>query len=126
MSQPSSQTRRIIERRKHPRILTPSGALFSFKRPIEPVESEEHTEGEGAITDLSHEGCRLLSDIPLVIGEPYHLILQVSKKSRPIIIEAAVVQWTHEKTHGLKFTSLQAIHESHLRELLLELRRPAP
>ena len=126
MSQPSSQHRRIIERRKHPRILTPSGALFSFKRLIEPVESEEHTEGEGAITDLSREGCRLLSDIPLVIGEPYHLILQVSKKSRPIIIEAAVVQCTHEKTHGLKFTSLQAIHESHLRELLLELRRPAP
>jgi len=126
LSQPPSQHRRIIERRKHPRILTPSGALFSFKRPIEPVEFEEHTEGEGTITDLSREGCRLLSDIPLVIGEPYHLILQVSKKSRPIIIEAAVVQWTHEKTHGLKFTSLQAIHESHLRELLLELRRPAP
>jgi len=126
MSQPRSQHRRIIERRKHPRILTPSGTLFSFKRLIEPVESEEHTEGEGTITELSRGGCRLLSDIPLVIGEPYHLILQVSKKSRPIIIEAAVVQWTHEKTHGLKFTSLQAIHESHLRELLLELRRPAP
>ena len=126
MSHPPSPKRRIIERRKHPRIITPSAALFSFKRLIEPVEFEEHTEGEGTITDLSREGCRLLSDIPLVIGEPYHLILQVSKKSRPIIIEGAVVRWTHENTHGIKFTSMQSIHESHLRELLLELRRPAP
>ena len=126
MSQPSSQTRRIIERRKHPRILTPSGALFSFKRLIEPVEFEVHTEGEGTITDLSREGCRLLSDIPLVIGEPYHLILQVSKKSRPILVEGAVVRWTRENAYGLKFTSIQSIHESHLQELLLDMRRPAP
>jgi c-di-GMP-binding flagellar brake protein YcgR len=126
MSKPPPQTRRIIERRKHPRIVTPSGALFSFKHLITPVASEEHTEGEGTLTELSRGGCRILSDIPLHIGERYHLILQVSKKSRPIVVEAAVVRWTHEHTHGLKFISIQSIHESHLRELLLELRRPAP
>lgn len=93
MSQPPSQHRRIIERRKHPRIFTPSGALFSFKRLLESVKFEEHTEGEGTLIDLSREGCRLLSDIPLKIGERYHLILQISKNSRPIIIEAAVVRW---------------------------------
>ena len=125
MSQRPTQKRRIIERRKHPRILTPSGALFSFKRLVEPVEIEDLTEGEGTLTDLSRGGCRLLSDIPLVIGERYHLILQVSKKSHPIIIEAAVVRWTQDNTHGLKFTSMQPNHESHLRELLLELRQPA-
>jgi hypothetical protein len=126
MNKSLTQKRRIIERRKHPRIITPSGALFSFKRLIEPVEFEEHTEGEGTITDLSREGSRLLSDIPLVIGEPYHLILQVSKKSRFIIVEGAVVRWTRENAYGLKFTSIQSIHESHLQELLLDMRRPAP
>ena len=126
MGQPPSQHRRIIERRKHPRILTPLGALFSFKRLIDPVEFEEHTEGEGTLTDLSREGCRLLSDIPLEIGERYHLILQVLKKSRPVIIDAAVVRWTQKKIHGLKFTSMQSVHESHLQELLLDMRRPAP
>ena len=125
MSQPSSQHRRIIERRKHPRILTPSSALFSFKRLIEPVEFEGHTKGEGTLTDLSREGCRLLSEIPLEIGERYHLILQVSKKSRPIIGEGAVVRWTRENAYGLKFTSIQSIHESHLQELLLDMRRTA-
>ena len=126
MSQPPSQHRRIIERRKHPRRFTPSGALVSFKPLTDPIELEEHSEGDGTLIEVSREGCRLLSDIPLKIGERYHLILQVSKKSRPIIVETAVVRWIHEHTHGLKFTSMQSIHESHLRELLRELRRPAP
>ena len=126
MNKPPTQKRRIIERRKYPRIFTPSGALVSFNRLIEPVEIEEHTDGEGTLTELSREGCRLLSDIPLNNGERYHLILQVSKKSHPIIVEAAVVRWTRENSYGLKFTSMQSIQESHLRELLLELRRPAP
>jgi c-di-GMP-binding flagellar brake protein YcgR len=124
MSQPSSHNRRIIELRKHPRIFTPSGALFSLKRLISPAQSEEHTEGEGTLIELSLGGCRLLSDIPLEIGERYNLILQVTKKSCPILVEAAVVRWTKESTYGLKFTSLQSIHESHLRELLLDIRHP--
>jgi len=124
MSQPPSHNRRIIELRKHPRIFTPSGALFSLKRLISPAQSEEHTEGEGTLIELSLGGCRLLSDIPLEIGERYNLILQVTKKSCPILVEAAVVRWAKESTYGLKFTSLQSIHESHLRELLLDIRHP--
>jgi c-di-GMP-binding flagellar brake protein YcgR len=124
MSQPPSHNRRIIELRKHPRIFTPSGALFSLKRLISPAQSEEHTEGEGTLIELSLGGCRLLSDIPLEIGERYNLILQVTKKSCPILVDAAVVRWTKESTYGLKFTSLQSIHESHLRELLLDIRHP--
>ncbi len=124
MSQPPSHNRRIIELRKHPRIFTPSGALFSLKRLTSPAQFEEHTEGEGALIELSLGGCRLLSDIPLEIGERYNLILQVTKKSCPILVEAAVVRWTQESTYGLKFTSLQSIHESHLRELLLDIRHP--
>jgi len=124
MSQPPSHNRRIIELRKHPRIFTPSGALFSLKRLISPARFEEHTEGEGTLIELSLGGCRLLSDIPLEIGERYNLILQVTKKSCPILVDAAVVRWTQESTYGLKFTSLQSIHESHLRELLLDIRHP--
>jgi len=126
MGQPPSQHRRIIERRKHPRILTPSSALVSFKHHIDPFQSEERAEGDGTLIELSLGGCRLLNDTPLEIGKRYHLILQVSKKSRPIIIEAAVVQWIKQNICGLKFTSMQSIHESHLQELLLDMRRPAP
>ena len=124
MSQPPSHNRRIIELRKHPRIFTPSGALFSLKRLISPAQFEEHTEGEGTLIELSLGGCRLLSDIPLEIGERYNLILQVTKKSCPILVETVVVRWTQEGTYGLKFTSIQSNDESHLRELLLDIRHP--
>ncbi len=126
MSQPPSQNRRIIDLRKHPRIFTPSGALFSFKRLIIPAQFGESAEGEGALIDLSLGGCRLLSDIPLEIGERYNLILQISKESSPVIVEAAVVRWTQDNTYGLKFTSMQTVDESHLRELLLDIRHPTP
>ena len=126
MSNPPSRNRRIIERRKHPRIFTPMGVLFSFTRLISPARFEKHAEGDGILIDLSFEGCRLLSDIPLEISERYHLILQFPKISRPLIVEESIVRWTQENTYGLTFTSMQSIHESHLRELLRELRRPAP
>jgi hypothetical protein len=125
MSQHPSQHRRIIERRKHPRHFTPSGTLFSFKRLISPAGIEEQSEGEGTLIDLSLGGCRLLSDMPLKVSERYHLILQVAKIRRPLIVEEAIVRWTEENTHGLSFTSIQSIHESHLRELLLDMRHPA-
>ena len=126
MSQRPTPNRRIIERRKHPRVLAPSSALLSFKCHIDPFQSEDRAEGDGRLIELSLGGCRLLHDIPLEIGKQYHLILQVSKKSLPIIVEAAAVQWVQDNICGLKFISMQAIHESQLRELLLELRHPAP
>lgn len=125
MSRPPSQTRRIIERRKHHRILTPPGALFSFKRLTTPAPSGEHTEGEGALVDLSPGGCRLLSDVLLEVGREYNLILQVTKESTPINVETAVVRWTEESTYGLKFTSLHSTDESQLQQLLREIRHPA-
>jgi c-di-GMP-binding flagellar brake protein YcgR len=126
MSTPHPPARRIIELRKHPRIFTPSGALFSFKRLVIPIQFQENTEGEGTLIDLSLGGCRLTSDVPLEIGEQYRLILQVSSDRRPIPVEAAVVRWTQDKTYGLKFTALQSDDESRLQELLLEIRHPAP
>jgi hypothetical protein len=106
-------------------VYTPSGALFSFKRLVVPVQFDGTTEGEGTVLDLSLGGCRLTSDFPLQIGERYNLILQVSKESSPVIVEAAVVRWTQDNTYGLKFLSLESVDESHLKDLLLDIRRPA-
>lgn len=102
------------------------GVLFSFTRLISPARFEKHAEGDGILIDLSIGGCRLLSDSPLEISERYHLILQFPKISRPLIVDEAIVRWTQENTHGLTFTSMQSIHESCLRELLLDMRHPAP
>jgi c-di-GMP-binding flagellar brake protein YcgR len=124
MTQPPSRIRRIIDLRKHPRVFTPSGALFSFKRLVIPVDSQENLEGEGSLIDLSIGGCRSMSDIPLQLGEQYNLILQVFKERRPINIGAAAVRWTQQNTYGFKFISMQPVDESHLQDLLRDIRHP--
>ena len=125
MSQPNPQPKRIIDLRKHPRLLVPSGALFSFKRLVVPAQLGEDVEGEGALVDLSIGGCRILSELPLTIGQEYNLIFQISMERPPIPVDAAVVRWTDDATYGLKFISIDPHDESRIRDLLLEIRRPA-
>lgn len=123
MSQPNPQAKRLIDLRKHPRVLVPSGALFSFKRLVVPVRSGEDVEGEGALVDLSIGGCRLVSELPLTIGQEYNLIFQISTERPPIPVDAAVVRWTDDSTYGLKFISIDPHDESRIHELLLDIRR---
>lgn len=124
MTQPRPRTPRIIELRKYLRIPTPSGALFSYKRLTIPVRFEGDVEGEGTLLDLSIGGCRILTEIPLTVGERY-FILQVSKEGKPINIDSAIPRWTVDLTSGVKFVNIQPTDEHRLRELLLEIRRPA-
>ena len=124
MSQSNTQPKRIIDLRKHQRIIAPPSAIFSFKQLVFPAQLLEDIEGEGALIDLSLGGCRLLSDTPLALGREYHLILQISVERPPIPVEAAVVRWTEDNTYGVKFTSIDTHDESQLRDLLIEIRRP--
>ncbi len=123
MAQPHAQPKRIIDLRKHTRILLPAGALFSFRRLVVPVRLGEEAEGEGAMVDLSIGGCRLLSEVPLNIGQEYNLILQISTERPPIPVDAAVVRWTDDSMYGLKFISIDPHDESQIRDLLLDIRR---
>lgn len=123
MAQPNPQPKRLIELRRHPRIPTPTGALYSFKSLSSSARSAETAEGEGTLINLSLGGCQLISDVPLAIGEPYTLILQPSGGKQPVTVEAAVVRWNQNTTYGLKFTSLQSNDESRLADLLRGIRR---
>ena len=124
MSQSNAQPKRIIDLRRHQRIIAPPSAIFSFKQLVVPAQILEDIEGEGTLIDLSLGGCRLLSDTPLALGREYHLILQISVERPPIPVETAVVRWTEDNTYGLKFTSIDTHDESQLRDLLIEIRRP--
>lgn len=124
MLQSKAQPKHIIDLRKHHRIIAPSSALFSFKQRIAPAQLAETGEGEDALLNLSIGGCRLVSDVPLMVGEEYNLILQVSMDRAPIPVDAAVVRWADYTTYGLKFISIDPQDESRLHDLLIEIRRP--
>jgi c-di-GMP-binding flagellar brake protein YcgR len=122
MPQPHPPSRRIIELRKHPRIPTPSGALFAFKSLRKPAQGEESAEGEGPLLEISLGGCRLTSDVPLTASDRYNLILQISGDRQPISVDAAVVRWNQGNTYGLKFTTLRPDHETRLQDVLRDIR----
>jgi hypothetical protein len=125
MAQNPSQRRRMIELRKHPRIFTPASALVSFKRLVVPVRSEEESEGEATLLELSLGGCRIQSDVPLSLGKEYSLILQFSGEKKPVRIETAIVRWVKDGTYGLKFMALPLKEESRIKELVKEGRHPS-
>jgi hypothetical protein len=56
MASPDTSPYRILERRKHRRTCLPPGALLSFAPIAVPTETEEDSEGEGIVVDLSQGG----------------------------------------------------------------------
>lgn len=118
----NAQARRFIELRKHRRLTPPPGALLSFAQLAPPSETAEESEGDGTILNLSSGGCKILSEIPVKVGQPYSLIIQLPSFPTPITVEAAIVRWTSDLTFGVKFSAMQKGQEELLREVLRRLR----
>lgn len=117
-----AQARRFIELRKHRRLTPPPGALLSFAQLALPSETAEESEGDGTILNLSSGGCKILSEIPVKVGQPYSLIIQLPSFPTPITVEAAIVRWINELTFGFKFNAIQKGQEELLQEVLRRLR----
>lgn len=64
----------------------------------------------------------VLSDVGVVIGEPYQLIIQAPSALAPITIETAIVRWAHPHEFGVKIMSIKADQEERLLELFQRLR----
>lgn len=122
MTPSDTQARRLIELRKHRRLTPPPGALLSFAQLALSSENAGESEGDGTILNLSSGGCKILSEIPVMVGQPYSLIIQLPSSPTPIIVEAAIVRWISDLTFGVKFDAIQKGQEELLREVLQRLR----
>jgi c-di-GMP-binding flagellar brake protein YcgR len=122
MTPADAQARRFIELRKHRRLTPPPGALLSFAQLTPAGETAEESEGDGTILNLSSGGCKILSETPVTIGQPYSLIIQLPTLLTPITIEAAIVRWINAHVFGLKFAAIERDQEEQLREVLQHLR----
>ena len=72
--------------------------------------------------DVSKGGCRVTSDVPLVVSHYYRVIIQAISR-HPITIETAVVCWGSKSVFGLKFITFDQDQEELLIESLLQLER---
>lgn len=125
MSDSNTQGRRFIELRKHRRVTPPPGSLLSFAAIVRPDHLDAETEGDGAILNLSPGGCMILSDIGVMIGRQYQLIIQSPSALAPIIIDSAIVRWAHPHEFGVKIVSIGPDQEERLLELFQRLRSTA-
>ena len=105
------------ERRRTPRYTALNGTVLAFS-----PSSDEQNKGKGVLLDVSKGGCRLTSDVPLMVSHYYRVIIQAISR-RPITVETAVVCWSRKSMYGLKFITFDQDQEELLLESLLELKR---
>jgi len=122
MADSTLQPPRFIELRKHRRVMPPPGSLLSFSAIFQSGRLDGDSEGDGTILNLSPGGCMILSDIAVMIGQPYQLIIQSPSVLSPITIDSATVRWARTHEFGLKIVSIGPDQEERLLELFHRLR----
>lgn len=90
-----------MERRKFPR--------FDIRLPV--AFSGPGGSGEGAVVNLSREGCCIASDVGPRVGTYLDLRLQLQDDASPLRIESAAVRWVTEEEFGIQFLYMeQTVH----------------
>jgi hypothetical protein len=78
-------------------------------------------EGQGKTLDLSHGGCRIETDQPVVVGAAFECRIYAPGLNWPLRIEEAQVRWVKGKTFGLQFVSMQPEERVKLQQVIANL-----
>lgn len=70
------------------------------------------------MTDLSHDGMRILGTHPVHVGMCLALRLSVDEYAIPIQIPCAFVRWTRGQEFGVKFGAMESGVTAQLHDLL--------
>ena len=104
------------ERRRSPRYQALKGSRLAFLS-----ASLQEKEGHGILLDLSKGGCRMGTELPLIVNHYYRLVLQAFI-GNPVTIETALVCWHSKSEYGLKFITVGQDQDELLEQNLLQLR----
>ena len=101
----------IVEQRKHPRHSVNFQGVFSS----DTVQGEE-----GVVLDLSLEGCRVGSPIPMSSDTAIQLQIR-SRQAAPRYVPSAIVRWVRGTSFGVQFQELPGHELKALTRLLWSL-----
>ncbi len=99
-----------MEQRQHRRV---SAQVKSLLR-------DNSHEVEGKATDLSMGGARIESSLDIEPGKPIVVKLLMPGDDVPIVIEQAQVQWSVDRTFGVRFLDLSQEEQDELEALIDE------
>lgn len=83
---------------------------------------ESDFEGEATLIDLSTNGCRASSSVPLRPGMSLKLSLFLLDHQWPLRVEEAIVRWVDGQEFGLEFVGIRLAQRERLRALLMKSR----
>ena len=99
------------DRRAQPRFTTQFRSTFSGQK----------QEGQGRTLDLSTGGCKVESEMSVVVGATFECRLHIPGFDWPLRIEEATVRWLEGKTFGLGFTRIAPSELSKLKVVIADL-----
>ena len=78
-------------------------------------------EGQGWTLDLSTGGCKIETDLPVVVGASFECRIYVPGLDWPLRIDEAQVRWVKTRTFGIQFTKIQPDEEPKLKRVIASL-----
>lgn len=83
-------------------------------------------EGQGKTLDLSGGGCRIETNLPVVVGASFECRIHAPGLDWPLRIDVAQVRWVKGNVFGLQFLSLQPGEKLKLQQVITNLRAELP
>ncbi|MEX5216801.1 MAG: PilZ domain-containing protein [Nitrospiraceae bacterium] len=103
-------------KRKHVRVRVQFRSHFSVKG--------KKVQGDGDLLDLSPDGCRVKSAVPVQVGLELELCIFTGNESNPITVDGAMVRWAQASEFGVIFVNVRAPVQRRLTEVWRKLATP--
>jgi len=100
-----------MEKRQQPRFTSQFRSTFSGGQ----------REGQGRTLDLSSGGCKIETDLPVVVGASFECRIYIPGLDWPLRIDEAQVRWVKANTFGIQFTKIQPDEEAKLKRVIASL-----
>jgi hypothetical protein len=100
-----------MEKRQQPR----------FTSQFRSTMSGGQREGQGRTLDLSSGGCKIETDLPVVVGASFEFRIYVPGLDWPLRIDEAQVRWVKANTFGIQFMKIQPAEEVKLKQVIATL-----
>jgi hypothetical protein len=100
-----------MDKRRQPRFTSQFRSTFSGGQ----------REGQGRTLDLSVGGCKIETDLPVIVGAALECRIYVPGLDWPLRIDEAHVRWVKARTFGIEFTKIQPGEEAKLKRVIARL-----
>lgn len=115
-SKKEPQTRMI---KKEPQMEKRRQARFTAQ--FRSTFSGGQREGQGWTLDLSAGGCKIETDLPVVVGASFECRIYVPGLDWPLRIDEGQVRWVKAGIFGIEFTKTQPDEEVKLKRVIASL-----